>query len=148
MTALMPWRPLRGLTPFGGEIDDFFERLFVEEISPEPAEKRWVPALDIAETKDAIAINVEIPGMEPKDVDISLNGDTLTIKGEKKQEEEWKKENYYWAERSYGNFSRSVRIPVEVKNEGIKAKYKNGTLRITLPKKEEVKPNEIKVEIE
>jgi HSP20 family protein len=148
MTELIPWKSLRGLSPFRREMDDLFERFFGERTSLEPAERSWAPALDIAEAKDAISVNVEVPGMEPKDIDISLSGDTLTIKGEKKQEKEEKNENYYRMERSYGAFSRSVRIPVEVKSEEIKAKYRNGILKITLPKKEEVKPKEIKVETE
>lgn len=129
-------------------MDNLFERFFGERPSLETIERGWVPTLDVSETKDAIAVNVEIPGIEPKDVDISLHSDILTIKGDKKQEKEEKDENYYRMERSYGNFSRSVRIPAAVKNEEIKAKYKNGILKITLPKKEEVKSKEIKVEVE
>ena len=143
---LVPWKSFGGLTPFRREIDDLFERFFGER-TPIESREGWIPALDVLETKNAVVINGEIPGMEAKDIDISLSGDVLTIKGEKKQEKEEDDENYYRMERSYGSFSRSIRVPVDVKSDKIQANYKNGTLKITLPKKEEVKPKEIKVEV-
>jgi len=146
MMELIPWRPLREIIPINGEMEDLFDRFFGNITSMEPAKKGWVPTVDIAETNDAIVVNAEIPGIEPENIGISLSGDILTIEGEKKQKNEEKEEKYYRMERNYGNFSRSVRIPVEIQSEKINAKYKNGTLKITLPKKEEAKPREIKVE--
>ena len=146
---LTPWRPFgEGLTSLRNEMDRLFDRFFGEKTSIEPIEGRWIPALDIVETKNAIVINAEIPGIDPQDINISITGDTLTIKGEKKQEKEEKDENYHKIERSYGSFSRSIRIPVDIHSEKIEAKYKNGILKITLPKKEESKPKEIKVKVE
>lgn len=142
---LVPWKPFGGLTPFRREIDDLLER-FLGERAPIESREGWVPALDVLETKNAVVVNVEIPGMETKDIDISLSGDLLIIKGEKKQEKEEKDENYYRVERSYGSFSRSIRVSVDVKSDEIQANYKNGTLKITLPKKEEIKPKTIKVD--
>jgi HSP20 family protein len=86
--------------------------------------------------------------MDPKDIDISLAEGVLTIKGEKKQEKEEKEENYHLIERSYGSFVRSVRLPKEVQSEKINASYKNGILRVTLPKSEEAKKKEIKIKVE
>ncbi len=85
--------------------------------------------------------------MEPKDIDISLIGDVLTIKGEKKQEKQERDENYHRVERSYGAFTRSLRLPQEVRSEKIEANYKDGILKITLPKSEEAKKKEIKIKV-
>jgi HSP20 family protein len=92
-------------------------------------------------------VKAEVPGLEPKDIDISLTGGVLTIKGEKKQEKEEKDENYHRIERSYGTFTRSVRVPQEVQSDKIEATYKNGVLKITLPKSEEAKKKEIKIKV-
>jgi HSP20 family protein len=105
----------------------------------------WMPAVDVSETKDSLIVKAEIPGMESKDIDISLSGDLLTIKGEKKQKTEEKKENYHRIETHYGAFSRTIRVPVPVNSEKIKASYDNGVLKITLPKKEEVKAKQIEI---
>jgi HSP20 family protein len=86
--------------------------------------------------------------MDPKDIDISLSDGLLTIKGEKKQEREEKEENYHLVERSYGAFTRSIRLPKEVQSDKISASYKNGVLKVTLPKSEEAKKKEIKIKVE
>jgi len=128
--------------------DSFFEarprrRGEVEELGGE-----WVPSLDLSETKDNFLVKAEIPGIEPKDVDISLHDDILTIKGQKKQEKEEKEENYHFVERSYGSFTRSIRLPHEVQSDKIKASYKDGILKIILPKSEEAKKKEVKIKVE
>ncbi len=91
-------------------------------------------------------MKAEVPGLEAKDIDISLSNDVLTIKGTKEQEKEEKEENYHRIERSYGSFSRSIRLPREVQGDKIKANYKNGVLKITLPKSGEAREIKIKVE--
>ena len=108
----------------------------------------WLPSLDLLETKNEFVIKAEVPGMTPKDIDISLAEGVLTIRGEKKQEKEEKEENYHFVERSYGSFSRSIRLPGEVQSEKIKAAYKDGILRVTLPKTEETKKKEVKIKVE
>ena len=107
----------------------------------------WIPPLDVEETDENIIIKAEVPGIDPKDIDISISGDTLTIKGEKKAEKEEKGKNYHFIERSYGVFSRSVSLPTSVKFDQVKAEYKKGVLEITLPKsvKPEVKKIPVKV---
>ncbi len=102
----------------------------------------------MSETKDNYVVKAEVPGIDAKHIDISLTGDVLTIKGEKRQEKEEKEEDYHLVERSYGSFSRSVRIPAEVESNKIKASYKNGILAITLPKSEKVKAKEVKIKVE
>jgi HSP20 family protein len=108
----------------------------------------WFPSLDVSETKNEIVVKAEVPGMDPKDIDISLSNGTLTIKGEKKQEREEKEEDYHLVERHYGSFMRSVMLPTEVKQDKINASYKNGVLKVVLPKFEEAKKKEVKIKVE
>ena len=105
------------------------------------------PPLDVSETEENVLVKVEVPGIEPKDIDISISGDTLTIKGEKKSEKEEKGKNYHFIERGYGSFSRSVGLPASVKFEQVKAEYKKGILEITLPKSEKSKIKKIPVKV-
>lgn len=93
------------------KIGRLWERFFGELPTVEPFRREWTPSLDVSETKNNIVVKAEAPGVDPKDIDISLTGDVLTIKGEKKQEKEEKDQNYHWVERSYGVFARSVRLP-------------------------------------
>ena len=111
-------------------------------------EGEWLPSLDVSETKDEYVVKAEIPGIDPKDIDISLSDGMLTIKGEKKQEKEEKEENYHLVERSYGTFTRSIQLSGEVQAEKIKAEYKNGILKVVLPKSEKAKQKEIKIQVE
>jgi HSP20 family protein len=108
----------------------------------------WLPAVDVAETKNEVVVNVEIPGMNPKEFDISLKERTLTVKGEKKQEIVEEEENYHLTERRYGTFARSILLPKEVESDKIHASYKDGILKITLPKSEEAKKEKIKIKVE
>jgi HSP20 family protein len=110
-----------------------------------PLEEAWLPAVDVSETGDKITVKAEIPGMEAKDIEISMVGDTLTLKGEKKAEREEKEENYHMVERSYGSFSRTMKLPATVDADKVEATYKNGVLTVVLPKKEEVKPKAIEI---
>jgi HSP20 family protein len=144
---LKPWRPFRELTTLRDEVDRIWDRFLGEWPRVEPTTREWTPSLDVSETKDNIVVKAEIPGVEPKDIDISLANDVLTIKGEKKQEREEKDENFYCCESSYGSFIRSMRLPHEVESDRIKADYKNGTLKITLPKSEKARKKEIKIEV-
>ena len=106
----------------------------------------WKPRMDVKETKDAYELMADLPGLSKKDINISLNDDVLTVKGERKSEEKKEEEGRYYAERNFGSFSRSFKLPNKVDSEKIKAEYKNGVLRLTLPKAEEAKPHEIAVQ--
>ena len=143
-----PWRPFETLSSLRRDMDRLWDRFFGEDLGLTRWREGWTPALDVSETKNDLIVKTEIAGVDPKDVDISLSGDMLTIKGEKKHEKEEKEEGYHLMERSYGSFSRSVRLPVEVDHDKVKASYKNGVLKITLPKSEQIKAKEIKVNIE
>ena len=107
----------------------------------------WAPAVDVYDHKDSLVIKADLPGLTQKDIDVSVEDDILRIKGQKKQEQEVKEDNYYRLERAYGSFERSFSLPVSVDAAKIKAAYKDGVLQLTLPKKEQPKPKQIKVDI-
>ena len=108
---------------------------------------RWAPAVDIYEKDDAIVISAELPGMEEKDIDVEVNEGVLTIRGEKKFDNEIKDDRYHCVERSYGAFERSFSLPATVKHDAVKATYKNGVLEVHLPRSEEAKPRKIDVSV-
>jgi HSP20 family protein len=99
------------------------------------------------QTADEVVIKASLPGVKPEDVDITVSGDTVTIKGETKTEEEIKREDYLYQERRYGVFSRSVRLPGSMQMDKAEAVFENGVLKLTIPKAEEAKPKSIKVQI-
>ena len=105
----------------------------------------WTPAVDIYEKQDAIVLKADLPDMKPDDIDIRIENNTLTLHGERKFEKEVKEENFHRIERSYGTFTRSFALPHTVTSEDIEANYKNGVLSITIPKKEESRPRQIKI---
>ncbi len=143
---LTKWQPFREMSRLRREMDRFWEDFF----GPGPRMPRgwneeWIPAVDVAESPEKVTVKAEVPGLDPKEIDISLVGDLLTIKGEKKSEREEKKENYHLVERSYGSFSRALRLPAVVDADKIEASYDKGVLTVTCPKKEPVKPKAITV---
>ncbi len=146
---LTEWRPFREVSRLRREMDRLWDDFFGPgRRALQPLEAAWAPAVDVSETDDKITVKAEVPGIEAKDLDISLVGDTLTIKGEKKAEREEKSENYHLVERSYGSFSRSLKLPAVVEADKIEATYKQGVLTVTCPKKEEVKPKAIEIKTE
>lgn len=142
---IVPWRPFRELGTLRREMDNLWNRFFGEISMPSVFSQEWAPTVDVSETKDNVVVKAEIPGMEAKDMDVSFSGDVLTIKGEKKTEEEKKDEHYFYRERYSGSFQRSFRLPVAVKSEKADAAFKEGVLTITIPKAEEAKKKEIKI---
>jgi HSP20 family protein len=107
----------------------------------------WLPLLDVSETDDAVRVTAELPGIQAKDVDISLTEDLLTIRGEKKSEQSQMKSDCHRVERSYGLFTRTVRLPAELDADKVEATFKDGVLTITMPKREEAKTRKVKVEV-
>jgi HSP20 family protein len=120
--------------------DTAFSRLAAEDTMGS-----WAPVCDIYEDGESILVKAELPGVDQKDIDVQVENNILTLRGERKREKEVTGENMYRAERSYGSFSRSFTLPVTVDTERIKAEYKDGVLHVTLPKVEEAKPRKIKV---
>jgi HSP20 family protein len=109
-------------------------------------EAMWSPLVDIHETKDSFLLMAELPGVKQEDVEVSVEGDTLTLKGERKREAEVKEDQYHRIERSYGRFERSILLPSVVDPNRVKATYRDGVLEVQLPKKEEAKPKAVKIE--
>ena len=107
-----------------------------------------MPSLDLYEEKDDIVAKADIPGLSKEDIEVTMSGDVLTIKGEKKKEEEVKEKDYYRRERSYGAFARSVELPCEIKGDQIKASFKDGVLEIRCPKTDEAKKKSVTVKID
>jgi HSP20 family protein len=144
---------MRTLTPWTGtglkrEMDRLFDRFFESPLTDLPSLGDWTPALDVTESKDAITVKAELPGVDPKDITVSLEGDVLTIKGEKEQKKEEKDERQHRVERSWGAFMRSVRLPAPVDGGKVSAAFKNGVVTITLPKAPGAKGTTIPVKAE
>lgn len=145
--GLIPWRPFSELE----EVERRFENIFGRSRLPSvwrripTVEMGWAPAIEVFEKEDKFVVKAELPGMTEEDIDISVVGDTLTIKGERKAEDEVKEEDYYCCERSYGSFSRSIAVPSNVDAKKIEASYDDGVLEVSLPKASEVKPKKIAV---
>jgi HSP20 family protein len=131
---------------------DRFNRLFNQTFSNAFGEEdgkmgAWSPAVDIFETEQSIVLKAELPGIDPKDVEVRVENNTLFLKGQRKFENEVKEENYHRIERSYGSFTRTFALPGTVNAEGVSADYKGGILTLTMPKREEAKPKTIKISV-
>jgi HSP20 family protein len=154
--SLAPWRPFDEMARWEREMErrfgEFFggriPRLGEERLSPWRSLGLREPAVDLYEEKDEIVVKAELPGMTKDDIQVNIAEHLLTIKGEKKKEEEAKEKDYYRSERMYGAFSRSIALPTEVSTEKANATFKNGVLEIRLPKSEAAKKKEIKVKVE
>lgn len=154
--AIIPWRTFRDWDPFEemGGIPDRISRLFEETFGRYPATRRetlertWSPAVDIYEDKENIVVKAELPGIKKDEVSIEIKDNVLTLTGERKHEQETKKENYHRIERVYGKFIRSFTLPDSVQVDKVKANYKDGILEIILPKAEEAKAKAIPIKIE
>jgi HSP20 family protein len=146
--AIVRWEPFRDLVTAQRD----FDRLFRGAFSAQPGEtelstRSWAPPVDIYETEDAIVLKAELPGVDPKDVEVRVEDNTLYLKGERKFEKEVKEQNYHRVERSYGSFARSFSLPNSISTDQVKAEFKDGLLTLTMPKREEAKPKTIKIDV-
>ncbi len=150
MFPLTRWNPSRDLVSLHRDMDDLFNRVFGRT-------ERWFslpsmmgeinyPAIDVIKEGNDLVAHVELPGVDPKDVEINVTGNLLTIKGERKSEKEHKNEDYFSREISYGSFERSITLPVDVNTEKIKAEYHKGRLEIRMPAAEAIKGRKIEIE--
>jgi HSP20 family protein len=145
--AVERWEPFRSPNDIQGEMNRLLDSFFGRPSTVAAGERFWAPLVDMYETKDDLFVTFELPGVREKEVSVSITGDLLTVKGDRKLERDLKDEGYYRLERVYGKFARSVPLPIPVQADKVKATYRDGVLEIRLPKVEEVKPKEIKIEI-
>ena len=151
MTLLTRWEPFRDFSTMQARMNRM-NRLFRESYNPEVPDDSlttttFAPPVDIYEDEHNITLKLEVPGIEEKDIDVSVENSTLTVHGERKIEKEEKEENYRRVERHYGTFTRTFNLPQTVDTESVSATYDKGVLNIALPKKAEAKPKQIKVNV-
>ena len=146
MSSLMRWDPFRDTLSLRNAMDRLFEDSFVTPhfgwIAPTSAAGM---ALDVYETKEQVVIKAALPGVKPEETEVTITGNTLTIRGESKEEKEVKEENYIRKERHFGSFARSVTLPAGLEADKAEATFENGVLTLKIPKSEQVKPRSIKV---
>lgn len=144
---IVPWKPFGEVSSLRKEMDNLWNNFLGETSFPRYFPKDWLPSVDVSETEDQLLIKAELPGLEATDVSVSISGDLLTIKGEKKKEEEKKDEHFHSSERFYGSFQRSFRLPVNIKTDEVDATFKNGVLQVALRKTEETRKKEIEIKV-
>jgi HSP20 family protein len=152
--ALVRFRPLgtavdpfRDVSDIQSEVNRLFDSFFGRPSQVGAMERVWAPAVDMYETKDELVVTAELPGLNEKDIHLSISGDVLTLKGERTWNQEVKQESYYRGERWFGKFERSVPLPMPVQADKVSASYRDGVLTVKLPKVEEIKAKEIKIDV-
>lgn len=144
--AIIRWDPFRDLVTLREKMNRLFEEAFTSRGEEKDLiASTWTPSVDIYETENALVLTAELPGLDEKDIEIKIEDNTLTLRGERKFEKETKEENYHRLERSYGSFYRSFTLPNYIDQDKIQAEHENGILKITMPKKPELKPKKVKV---
>ncbi|HVP90796.1 MAG TPA: Hsp20/alpha crystallin family protein [Terriglobales bacterium] len=144
--AIIKWDPYRDIVTLRDRMNRLFEDMpTLRGEEKDLAASAWAPAVDIYETENEVVLTAEIPGVDEKDIEIKVEDDTLTIRGERKFEKETKEENFHRIERAYGSFFRSFALPSYVDHDEIEAEHENGVLRIRMPKKAELKPRKVKI---
>jgi HSP20 family protein len=151
-TFAMPitrWEPFRDLVSTQDRFNQLFNQTFARAFGDpqDSAPHAWAPPVDIYETAENLVLKAELPGINPDDVEIRVEDDTLYLKGERKFEKEVKEENLHRVERSYGTFTRSFALPSSIDSNKVNAEYRDGVLTLTMPKREEAKPRTIKINV-
>jgi len=145
--GLRTWEPFRELNTLHDEMDRFFASLWPNGEREAAVGAVWAPAIDVYEEKDRYVIKAELPGVKREDVTLSVEQDVLTIKGERRYEKEEKEEGFLRKESVYGTFQRTLQLPQSVKTEAVNAEFKEGVLKISLPKADVAKSREIKIDV-
>ena len=146
MSSITRWDTYGGLSGLQEQVNRLFESAFPRR-SDNSALTTWAPAVDIYETENELVVKADLPEVSEKDLDVRVENNMLSIRGERKFEKKVEEENYLRVERTYGTFSRSFSLPNTISTEAIKADYKNGVLTVTLPKRAESKPKQVKVNV-
>jgi HSP20 family protein len=147
MTAMSRWEPFRNLNTLQEQVNRLFDDSFARTRSGEADLASWAPAVDVYETENELVVKADLPDMQEKDIDVRVENNTLTIRGERKFSNEAHQDNYLRVERAYGTFTRSFSLPNVIKTEGIRAEYQNGVLSVHMPKREESKPKQVKISV-
>ena len=147
--AIVRWDPFRDLAGLQERMNRMFDESYRSSRGNEDwgLGGAWAPAVDIYEQDGNIVVKAELPGVDPKDVDVRVENNTLTLRGERKLDSEVKQDNYHRVERSYGTFTRSFTLPSVLDQEKIKAEYKDGVLKVIIPKHEQAKPKQISINV-
>lgn len=145
--ALVKYNPFGDLRSIQEQMNRLLDLAWSREGGEELREGVWQPPVDIYEDEDSVIIKAELPGVDQKDIEVKIDNSTLTLRGERKHDQSVKKENYHRIERYYGSFQRSFSLPATIDQEKVRANCDKGVLTITLPKKEEVRPKQINVEV-
>jgi HSP20 family protein len=145
--SMTRWEPFRGLNTLQEQVNRLFEDSVTGTRSGQAELASWAPAVDIFETENELVVKADLPDVQEKDIDVRVENNTLTIRGERKFNNEVHEDNYLRVERAYGTFTRSFSLPHTVNTEGIHAEYRNGVLSVRLPKREETKPKQIKISV-
>jgi HSP20 family protein len=146
MNAITRWDPFRSLSSLQEQVNRLFETTLPGQTDTS-ALTTWAPAVDIYETENELVLKADLPEISEKDLDVRVENNMLTIRGERKFEQQVKEDNYLRVERAYGSFSRSFSLPNSVNTEGLKAEYKNGVLSVVMPKRADSKPKQVKVNV-
>ena len=141
------WEPFHGLNTLHEQVNRFFEDGFAGSRAGQADLASRAPAVDIYETENELVAKADLPEVYEKDIDVRVENNTLTIRGERKFSKEVNEDNYLRVERAYGTFTRSFSLPNTVNTEAIKAEYKNGVLTVSMPKREETKPKQIRISV-
>ncbi len=144
---IMRWDPFDEMGTLGRSMERLFDDFFTRRPDREPAMLEWEPAVEMFETDQDVVVRAALPNIDPKQIDITVTGDAITLRGESKHEEEHTGRNYVRREFRHGSFSRTLPLPTEVKSAEAKATYKDGVLEVKIPKSERVTPRAVKVEI-
>ena len=147
--SIIRWYPFGEAGTLRRSMDRLIDEFFTQQpgAAREMAQLGWQPAVEMFETDSDVVVKAAVPNVDPKNIDVTVTGDTITLKGETKQEEERKDRNYYHQEMRYGAFARTLPLATEVKSAEAKATYKDGVLEVRIPKADRVKPASVKVQV-
>ncbi len=147
MNTITRWEQSRGLTSLQDQVNRLFEDNFTRDRSAHADLATWAPPVDIYETENELVLKADLPGLQDKDIDVRVENNMLTIRGERKFEKDVNEDNYLRVERAYGPFTRSFSLPNTVSSESVRAEYRSGVLTLHMAKREESKPKQIKISV-
>ena len=140
------WEPFRNVSDIQGEVNRLFDNFLGRPVAGAARERLWMPPIDMTETEDELLVTVEVPGVQEKDVTVSISGDFLSVKGQRRPQQGTGDAQPLYGERVYGQFERLIQLPLTVQSDKVKATYRDGVLHISLPKSDDLKPRQIRID--